>query len=498
MSWFRKKEKQKAPRRAASNLFSTDIQPPEGADFSALIAKSIKVKGVNPVTQAGTAMDSGSALKFPFGSDDQIIPDMMAYWYGNQTFIGYQLCAVLAQNWLIDKACSMPARDAIRTGYEISVPEGKEVSPEKIAALQEMDERFKIMDQMVEFVRFNRIFGIRHALFLVDTDNPDEYYLNPFNIDAVKPKAYKGIAQIDPYWITPELDQEAAANPGSKDFYEPTWWRVNGKRIHKSHFIIIRTGTVSDILKPTYFYGGVSIPQKIFERVYASERTANEAPLLALTKRTTSMKTDLSQAEANPDKFKASIGAFAYYRDNQGVRVMGLDDVMEQFDTSLADLDAVIMTQYQLVAAGADVPATKLLGTAPKGFNSTGEYEEASYHEMLESLQEHDLTPFLQRHHDLCIKSEISPDDPFQTQISWNSLDTYTAAERADINNKNAQTGQILTASGAIDGIDERQRITLDKDSGYANLPEIERDVDELISNEENDENEEPASDKKA
>ena len=30
------------------------------------------------------------------------------------------------------------------------------------------------------------------------------------------------------------------------------------------------------------------------------------------------------------------------------------------------------MTQYQLAASVANVPATKLLGTQPKGFNATG------------------------------------------------------------------------------------------------------------------------------
>ncbi len=34
-----------------------------------------------------------------------------------------------------------------------------------------------------------------------------------------------------------------------------------------------------------YNYFGVSVPERIYERVYASERTANEAPQLAMTKR---------------------------------------------------------------------------------------------------------------------------------------------------------------------------------------------------------------------
>nr|WP_231642992.1 anti-CBASS Acb1 family protein [Ralstonia syzygii] len=133
------------------------------------------------------------------------------------------------------------------------------------------------------------------------------------------------------------------------------------------------------------------------------------------------------------------------------------------------------MTQYQLVAAAANVPATKLLGTSPKGFNATGEFEESSYHEELESIQAHDLTPLLDRHHLLVIRSEIAPKfgvEPFATTVAWNPLDSMTAKERAEVNKMEAETGAILVQSGAIDGIDERRRITQDPASGYTGIEE--------------------------
>src|SRR5208283_727514 len=107
--------------------------------------------------------------------------------------------------------------------------------------------------------------------------------------------------------------------------------------------------------------------------------------------------------------FTARMQQFVFNRDNYGVKFVGLEDGYERLDTSLADLDAVIMTQYQLVAAIANVPAVKLLGTSPKGFNTTGEFEEANYHEELSSIQSHDLTPLIERHHLLVIHSEIAP-----------------------------------------------------------------------------------------
>lgn len=429
------------------------------------------------------AMDNQLSIKAQWGGNS-ILPTTQILWYSQQTFIGYQMCAMLAQNWLISKACLMPAKDATRNGYEISVNDGTEVNPEIIEELKKADAKYHINKNLIELVQMGRVFGIRVAMFNVRMDNPDEqdeYYMNPFNADAVTEGSYEGISQIDPYWITPQLDNEAAGNPASIYFYEPTWWIINGKKVHRTHLVIYRTEEVSDLLKPTYIFGGIPIPQKICQRVYASEKTADEAPMLAMTKRLDVIKMDLAQAAMNPWKVTQRLTEFTQRRDNFGVKTIGIDDEMQQFDTSLTDLDAVIMTQYQLVAAAANVPAVKLLGTPPKGFNSTGEFEEANYHEELESIQSHDLTPLIERHHLLVIRSEIAPKfgiKPFEPVITWNELDAMTTKEQAEINKIKAEAGMVLVNSGAIDGQDERDRIQNDPQSGYLNL------VDEAPSEE--------------
>jgi phage-related protein (TIGR01555 family) len=417
-------------------------------------------------------------------------------WYASQGFIGHQMCAILAQHWLIDKACLMPAKDATRKGFELTVNDGTEVDPAVLEEIKKLDIKYKLNKNCVEFVKMSRVFGIRIAMFKVLSNDPD-YYLKPFNIDGVEPGSYKGIVQIDPYWIVPNLDMEASANPASLYFYEPTWWQVNGQRIHRSHLVIIRTTEVADELKPTYFYGGVPIPQKIYERVSAAERTANEAPHLAMTKRLLVTKIDLGQAVLNQHKFEQRVRHGQYFRDNYAEKFIGLEEEVMQLDTSLADFDAVMMSQYQIVAAAANVPAVKLLGTTPKGFNATGEYEEANYHEELESIQEHDLTPLVERHHELLIKSEIMPKygiDYFCTSISWNSLDSFTSKEKAEINKHKAEQDVAYIAAAVLSPNDVRTKLVNDKNSGYNGLSiddeDLENEEQEFFGDPDDDENE--------
>jgi hypothetical protein len=407
-------------------------------------------------------------------------------WYGSQGFIGYQMCGILSQHWLIRKACAMPAEDAIRKGYTITSNDGQEISPEILQAFDDAAIKYKVNDRMREFITFGRVFGVRVAVFQVESKDPD-YYRKPFNIDGVTPGSYRGIAMVDPYWVAPLLDADAVGNPASQYFYEPTWWSIQGKLYHRTHCVIFRTEQPPDILKPTYFYGGIPLTQQIMERVYCAERMANEIPLLTMTKRLNIMKVDLAAALSNPQDVAKRVTQASQYRDNYGYYLIDNNEELSQLDTSLTSIDDATMTEYQLVAAGSCVPATKLLGTTPKGFNSTGEYEEASYHERLESMQTHDLCPFLEKHLQMVIKSDIGPEfgkEDLKVSISWHSLDAITAKERAEINAINARTAVYLADVGAVDGQDVRNRIIADNDSGYNGLDEEAPPIPELAEGE--------------
>lgn len=481
---FRRKTKTEAAPKAAagvSSWFSTHAFDSEPKPFA--VREYLRALPKPATVGAPHAMDGwdGDGFAKVFGQEQTILSGAITGWYGAQSFISHQLAAIVAQQWLVNKACSVPADDAVRKGYNVVAENGDELEPDAVKLIKLYDRRFCIRQQMTEFIRFGRVFGIRIAMFKVESTDP-EYYEKPFNIDGVTKGSYKGIVQVDPYWTAPMLDGAAASQPDTLHFYEPTWWLINGRKVHRSHLCIYMHDPVPDILKPQYLYGGVPLPQQIMERVYAAERTANEAPELAMTKRTNVWLTDMEKVMTNSQEAVNRLNVWTQFRNNYGVKLGDKDgDEFNQFDTSLADFDALIMTQYQLVAAVAGVPSTKLLGTSPKGFGASGEYEESSYHEMLESIQENALTPFLERHHALVMRSFVAPkgEQSVATTVSWNPLDTPTAKELAETNLVKAQSGQALIQSGALTSEDERKRIATDKDSGYHSLGLSDIDVDE-------------------
>lgn len=422
----------------------------------------VKIDFQMPNGVAGMTMDAA------IGSVDvgrgmvQGMPEALLDWYASQTFIGYQACALIAQHWMVMKCCRMPARDAIRQGYTLDT--GNDKLSETI---RKSDARYALNTNLADLITFGRQYGVRYVLFDVLSVDP-EYYVKPFNLDGVLPGCYRGMKQIDPQWVTPQLTGSNIFDPAHPCFMKPEFFNIGGKTYHRSHLHIFIPVPVSDQLKPMYKYGGLSIPQMIHERVYAAERTANEAPQLAMTKRLTTFQAgngaDLASVLSN-------MANFAEVRNNYGVMVHGEGESVGQFDTTLADFDALCMTQYQLVASGANVPATKLLGTTPKGFNATGEYEEASYREELESVQTNDLAPLLERHYKLQCRSQRI-DLPEGLSIQWQPLDSPTATEWAALNKTKAETDKIYYDMQAIDGEDVLNRLRNDREGDYFGIAE--------------------------
>lgn len=487
-NWFKKQPTESAPApKKKKSLFSThnDNEPSMHTVHDVLSNIYREQPALLHNEGAMDNSDNGYPAFKMYSAGQSNMSDQLMYWYANQGFIGAQLCGILAQNWLVNKACAMPGDDAIRKGYNIVTVDGGELDPDALKIMKHYDKAMRLDFNMREFIRKGRIFGIRICMFKIMSTDP-LYYEKPFNIDGVTAGSYKGMIQVDPYWTAPMLDGPSASQPDTMHFYEPTWWLINGKKIHRSHLIIFKHAEPVDVLKPQYIYGGIPLTQQIMERIYAAERTSNEAPQLAMSKRTTIWLTDMEAVMSDSTAAADRLQQWAQYRDNYGIKMGDKEgDDFNQFDTSLSDFDALIMTQYQLVSAIAGVPATKLLGTSPKGFGASGDYEEASYHELLESIQYHDLTPLAERHHMLVIKSFI-PGLDIETTLNWLPLDTPTTQALANTNLVKAQTAAILIEAGIISSEEDRQRVATDKSSGYNEMGLADEGIeDDLESDDE-------------
>ena len=186
----------------------------------------IQVKAPTPSSAQNTAMDSGCSNLNYDGQFTFVNRQVLSYFVASSSFIGYYAMAVVAQNKVVQMGCSSAAKDAMRNGYELVQEDGEELERKEQRQIAKLDKKYKLNQNIIEAETFNNVFGIRHVLFKHTDPNFD--YSEPFNADSFKGGKYEGMAQIDPYWITPELDDKDITDPTAKNYYEPTFWLIGG------------------------------------------------------------------------------------------------------------------------------------------------------------------------------------------------------------------------------------------------------------------------------
>lgn len=387
-------------------------------------------------------------------------------------FIGFNNCSILAQDWLINKCLSLPCEDAVSINYDLLLKDDDVTDKdkdiiEKLKELSEDDGKYKIKAVCKEFAENKRKYG--QALCIPLVKGVD--YSLPFNIDAVTSKSYKGMVNIEPIWVAPVLDMDATTNPMSERFYKPTWFRMpDGTLVHYTWFIFNTYGDVPDILKPTYYFGGYPLPQQLYQQVYAAHKTAKEAPMLAQSKRLNYVEGNLNAFLADEEKLTKEVNLMSWLRNNWGWLLIKKDQKIGQLDTTLTDFDAVVMLGYQIVSAISWVPSARLLETSPKGWQSTGSYEDRNYSKLQQSIQRQDYCPILDFHYKLLAKSEFDIDKHYIT--NFDPIDTPTEKERAEIRELNSRTDMNYIQAGVISPDEARSVIREDINSGYNTLSE--------------------------
>ena len=430
------------------------------------------VQLIDKNTGARVAMDS----MYKPATYQEDLPMYMIPFFSH-SFIGWQACALLTQNAYIRKACEIPARDAIAVDYKLHFINGDDENPntdktEEEEVLQELkqisDRKMKIKNICRDANIFKKTYG---QILLVPTFNVDVDMSEPFDLSKIKKGTYTGMQIIQPFWVQYQMGVEQLNRPDRAGFYEPEYYTIPSKaKIHKSWVIKLVNGVCPDILKPVYYYGGIPLTQMIYERVFCAEKVANEAPKLALTKRLLVVDGNVQNLTANPQQAYETMETIAEMRDNMGFMVKDRGDTVNQIDTSLADFDALVMTQFQLVAAIAEMPVTKLMKTQLKGLANTGDYETKDYNQNLKEIQENDYNTILLRHYQLLSMSEKGKD--LNIDIVWDEIDTPTALEAAQIESQQAQTDATLVGAGIVDPTEVRTIMRSNDDSRFRNLAE--------------------------
>ena len=438
----------------------------------------------------GFAMLPDPLLRFP------INPRVLKH-FQSRIWITYTGCAIIATHEFVNRACMIPAEDAIAHGYKVTCAstkhqKGKEHDAAESDFLAEIKKAADKMGLNEACIRLNykkKVFGVGVAIpwveFREDYRSPSDKsgrtpysYADPYDPRAVKPGSFIGFAVIDPHWLTYQWDKKSRTDPSYPHFLTPTWIKVGDKRVHRSWVIRCVNSELPDIFKPVYLYGGLSLTQMIYERVWAADKLANEAPLLAMTKRLLIADGNIEQLQSDPARTNKFFNAINFFRDNFSIFVKKPSSNVTQLDTNLSELTPLTMSQYQLVAAIAQIPVTKLLKNVPSGLQATGQYEWDDYAQSLKAIQNNDYTPLCKMFYELYCASNY-PGEDIKLDIEWNPIDVPKESEVAQMSSQTAQFVAHLINTGLIDIAEGRAMLRKTNIPAFQSIP---TDIPEILT----------------
>jgi phage-related protein (TIGR01555 family) len=399
-------------------------------------------------------------------------------------FIGYAALSLVSQHPLIRAMIETLADEMTRKWIKFAGKGSEKSDAKRVKALEAATEKFHLKRYFNKAMKTTGYFG-GCKLFI---DMGDDTYSDagrreiqsPLTLDAgkIREGSFKGFRLIEPINCYPAPYN--ADNPLARGYYQPDKWLVQGRLVHGSRLLHFAQNEPPLLLKPAYNFFGIPLAQMALDYVDRFDTIRISVAKLIKRFSTSILKTDMSQilnggSYDDAASLKARALMWSLLGSNEGL--LALDKEGEDFvqvNTPLAGLSDIVSQNLELLAAISRTPAVKLLGISPKGFNSTGEYDEANWYDHVASQQSLVFDDPL----DFAIKviqlSEFGHIDEDLTH-SYVPLHELSELEKAQNRKSNADTNAIYLDRGVVSAEEVRAQLAADEDSGFESL-----DVDDL------------------
>lgn len=392
-----------------------------------------------------------------------------------EIFLGFPYLAELSQRAEYRTISEVIATEMTRKWIKLR-SKGDTDKADKIAQIEEAFERLHVRDVFKDVATQDGFFGRAHMYFDTGATDSEEELKTPIgngwndiSRSKVKKGSLKALRTVEAVWCYPTGYN--TNDPLKSDWYRPESWFVMGKQVHVSRMPVFIQRKVSDILKPAYSFGGLSMTQIAKPYVNNWLRARQDVSDLIHRFSVSGILTNLTESlNADGDQLFKRLAIFDRCRDNNGV--MALDKDTEEFfnvAVPLGGLDALQAQAQEHMCSVTRIPVVKLLGIQPSGLNATSEGELTSFSDMISAAQEAYFRTPLNTVLGFVMLNEFGDVDEDIT-FEFQPLEEMNEKELAEIEKIEAETDTLLLDGGALSPIEVRQRIAAEVDSPYSNI----------------------------
>jgi phage-related protein (TIGR01555 family) len=312
------------------------------------------------------------------------------------------LTSLYRSSWIVQRVCSIIPEDAM-TDLRIEAPG---LDNDSLDKLDECISKTKIRRQIIEAIKWARLYGGAAAVIMID--GQDEDLLKPLRVNDILPGSFRGLFIVDRWsGIYPSL--ELVSNPASHDYGLPRFYEVRDEdgvlkyRIHHSRilrFIGTQMPYYESLAEQQW---GTSAVEAMYDDLVRRDNVTHNIANLTFKACLSVYEIDsldqiFASASASAQRRMYSmIEAMSILESNLGVRLVNKGDAVQQLQYSFGGLPEVLDGAMLDVSGSTAIPATRLFGRSPAGMNSTGESDEKNYRSTLEQQRSIHIYPALEK-----------------------------------------------------------------------------------------------------
>lgn len=379
------------------------------------------------------------------------------------SFVGWGVLSLSAQNGIIQNVINTLSNAATQEWGQLYYDGKGKDAEKKIKMLEARADELKLRETIRIAHQKTILFG--GCMIYPKMVGDDKKLDKPFNNTANQRIRYLKV--IEPLYVTPTSFE--AANPLSKFYYVPEIWSVNGEQVHISRLLHFQSNDCPLLLKPVYQFFGVSLIQMMLEYLSVFESMRNDIAKIVHRYNVNVLKTDINSiisgvsTDQDVTDLQKRVKMFNKLASNFGVMVIDqTSEEWQQFNMTLTGLDKLVQQNLEYIPVIAQIPATKLFGTSPTGFGSSGEHELKTFYDLVRSEQTNKLLPHINEVFKMLQYELFGEYDPL-IKFKFNSLEQQDDTDKSNIFN-NFVNGVIGLVNTGIITIEEAREFLAHKE----------------------------------
>lgn len=468
--------KTRAATRARRPVRISEPTPVPRKALGDVLAPAVTLATADPAYNAARAARLGLAAD----AAPVMLPAHLASYCGGfgaaamAGFIGYPVCAELAQDGLMRRGVTVTA-DEMTRNFPRFIGASGSASSDAAQRLNDEMERLNVVDRFHAMAEMCGQFGggLLYLRRRGEETGAGARLAGPISIspEYFRDGALEALVAVEPISVGP-LSYNST-NPLAGDYFQPQTWYVSGVgEVHASRFLHFSTGTLPVILRPAYNFFGV--PQVQLALDYLTQFTEDRESAARLLKKfsLTIFKTAADELLYGGDDSMVArrIRHFAQQRDNDGVFAISHEDEdVVQVNTPLSGVTDIVRQALEMLAVIWGIPVVKFLGVSPGGMNATGESDLRSFYDHIESQRQKIFAHNFQR---LAEAMQYSLFGALREDVTytWPSLWELDERERAEVAKLRADTDAIYLDRGVLGQEETRAALASDEEGRYAGI----------------------------